>query len=332
MAAPKLCIVTDAWLPQVNGVVTTLVNIVDQAKKEGWDVLVIHPYMFKVGMQAPNYKEIRLTIPFGLKKKIEKFNPDYLHIATEGPLGLSARIGFRREVYTTAYHTQWPEFLKDIIKIPTFITLKYLKWFHSHGAVMVATKSIAQYLKEKNISNNVKYLTRGVNLDLLTPNLEIEKDSRPLLLSVGRVSKEKNLEVFCNLDHKKYKLILIGDGPILNELKLKYPGVIFTGMLKGSELANYYASADCLVFTSKKDTFGLVMIEAMKFGTPIAGYPVPGPIDIVTDDCGAISDDIEKAILKALTVDRDKCKKTSSIYTWKQTWNEFKDNLVDYTI
>jgi glycosyltransferase involved in cell wall biosynthesis len=203
MEKQKLCIVTDAWLPQVNGVVTTLTNIVKQAENEGWEVLVIYPGMFP-NISAPKYPEIKLSWAWGIKKKIADFNPTHLHIATEGPLGLAARISYRREQYTTAYHTQWPMFLKDIIGLPENITWKFIRWFHEHGKVMVPTPSIRADLLSHGIKSNVVLFSRGVNLTTLKPTIEHKPNKKPVLLSVGRVSVEKNLDVFCNKQFKKF--------------------------------------------------------------------------------------------------------------------------------
>lgn len=327
----KLCIVTDAWFPQINGVVTTLDNIVKQAKIDGWEVLVIHPLLFKT-ISAPKYPEIFLAIPFGMIKMIRDFNPDHLHVATEGPLGLLARIAFRKEVYTTAYHTQWDDIAKDILHIPKWITRAYVRWFHEHGQVMVTTKSIADYLIKIGVKAEIKYLSRGVNVEkIIDHNTHIKRSDKPVLLSVGRVSKEKNLEAFCELDHTKFDLVLVGDGPILEDLKKKYPHVRFTGALHGQKLAKEYHKADCFVFTSRKDTYGLVIIEALCNGTPVAAYPVQGPIDIIDDNFGAVDDNIYKAIQKALLTDREKCASIAKDkFNWRSVWKQFKSNLVDY--
>lgn len=326
----KLCIVTDAWLPQVNGVVTTLTNIVEQAERDNWEVLVLHPGLFP-GLKISNHHGIKLCLAFGLKKLIRKFSPDHLHIATEGPLGLAARISYQRSSYSTAYHTQWAPFLKDILNIPTKITWNFIKWFHKNGKVMVPTKSIKQQLTEKGILSEIVVFSRGVDLSKLTPTIKRTINKKPRLLSVGRVSKEKNLDVFCQLDHKKYDLIIVGDGPYLSDLKKKYPYVNFFGMLHGSELANQYLLADCMVFTSKKDTFGLVIIESQSLGTPVAAFPVNGPIDVILPNTGIMDNNINDAIEKAILLDRTICQNiTMKNYSWQNAWNDFKSNLVKY--
>lgn len=330
MEKQKLCIVTDAWSPQVNGVVTTLTNLVEQAKRNGWEVLVLHPGMFK-NFSAPRYKEIKLSIPYKLKQKIKKFNPDHLHIATEGPLGIAARISFRRISYTTAYHTQWAGFLYDILKIPKSLTWWYVRWFHQHGKVMVPTPSIQKELIENGVKSEVVLFGRGVDLSKLKPTVQHIKTNKPKLLNVGRVSVEKNLDVFCNLDPNKYDLTVVGDGPYLKELKQRYPHIRFTGMLFGEQLANEYIMADCMVFTSVKDTFGIVIIESQCMGTPVAAYPVNGPIDVIVAETGTMDKDINKAIENALLLNREKCSKTvRNIYSWDLAWNQFKSNLVKH--
>jgi glycosyltransferase involved in cell wall biosynthesis len=330
MEKQKLCIVTDAWLPQVNGVVTTLTNIVKQAENEGWEVLVIYPGMFP-NISAPKYPEIKLSWAWGIKKKIADFNPTHLHIATEGPLGLAARISFRREQYTTAYHTQWAPFLKDIIHLPKSITWKFIRWFHEHGKVMVPTPSIQEELVSQGIRSEVVLFSRGVDLTTLNPTIEHKHNKKPVLLSVGRVSVEKNLDVFCQLDKDKYDLVVVGDGPYLPKLKEKYPHVRFTGILRDVALANEYTYADCMVFTSVKDTFGIVIIESQCLGTPVAAYPVKGPIDVIQNSTGSMNFNLELAIEKALLLDRNECAKTArQQYSWSSSWQQFKANLVKH--
>ena len=331
MERTRLCIITDAWLPQVNGVVTTLTNLVDQATKDGWDVLVIHPSLF-FNFDAPRYPDVKLCWPRGMKKMVRKFNPNHLHIATEGPLGFAARVSFRKMTYTTAYHTSWPEFLKDIFKIPQSITWKYIRWFHGQNNVMVPTEGIRQQLFDKKIGNNISLFSRGVNLTDLKPTITHRPSDRKIkLLCVSRISKEKNLDVFCSLDTKQYELVLVGDGPYKKELMEKYPKVHFTGTLKGKALANEYVNAECFVFPSVKDTFGIVMIEAQSFGTPVAAFPVNGPKDVILPQTGVMNDDINKAIDQALMLNRGLCQKiTREKYNWASAWNQFKSNLIKH--
>jgi glycosyltransferase involved in cell wall biosynthesis len=331
MERTRLCIVTDAWLPQVNGVVTTLTNLVEQAEKDNWEVLVIHPGLFK-NYSAPGYPEIKLSWPYGLKAMIKDFKPHHLHIATEGPLGLRARISFRNNTFTTAYHTCWPEFLKNIFNIPESITWRYVKWFHGNNNVMVPTDGIRSQLYRKNVSKNVSLFSRGVNLENLKPTISHRpSDQKIKLLCVSRISKEKNLDAFCSLNPKKYELVLVGNGPYFDELKKKYPWVYFLGTLKGRDLANEYVNAECFVFPSLTDTFGLVMIEAQSLGTPVAAFPVNGPIDVILPETGVMDKDLDTAIEKALMLNRNKCMNaTRNKFNWPSAWKQFKLNLIDH--
>lgn len=329
----KLCIVTDAWLPQVNGVVTTLTNLVREAKADGWEVLVIHPGLFK-SIPAPFYPEIRLSFAFGLKQMIRKFNPDHLHITTEGPLGLAARISFRNKTFTTAYHTQWAGFLKDVIKMPEWITWKFIKWFHGNGKVMVPTLSIGEELEKRDIGESIVLFSRGVDLSYLKPSVKHKKNKRPVLLYVSRASKEKNIDYFCNMSNMfDAQFIFVGDGPYLQELKDKYTNIIFKGKLLGQDLANEYVRADCFVFPSVKDTFGIVIVESQCLGTPVAAWPVSGPIDIIENGITGITDtNLLTAVKEAIKLDRKACQKYArNKFNWKAAWQQFKGNLVEHS-
>jgi glycosyltransferase involved in cell wall biosynthesis len=328
--ATKLCIVTDAWLPQINGVVTTLTNLVREAEAAGWEVLVIHPGLFP-NRPAPGYPEVQICWPWGVRRMVRQFNPDHLHIATEGPLGLMARISFRRWVLTTAYHTQWAPIFKRMFGLHERLTWGFIRWFHNHGKVMVPTPSIRYELIDRGVKAEVVLFGRGVNLDKLTTTAEHAPNQRPRILSVSRVSVEKNLEAFCQLDADRYDLVLVGDGPHLASLRAQYPRVHYTGMLHGTELANEYARADCMVFTSRSDTFGLVIIESQCMGTPVAAYPVKGPIDVILPETGCMHDDIDAAIVATLQLDRDACQRIARAkFSWLHAWLQFKDNLVSH--
>jgi glycosyltransferase involved in cell wall biosynthesis len=331
MEQTRLCIVTDAWHPQVNGVVTTLTNLVFQAMIDGWDVLVIHPGLF-FNFKAPGYPEVKLSWPRGLKKMIRDFSPHHLHIATEGPLGLAARISFRKRTFTTAYHTNWPQFINNIFKIPPSITWKFIKWFHANGKVMVPTKGIKEELEHHNVGESVVMFSRGVNLENLRPSIKhTPSDGKTKLLCVSRLSKEKNLEAYCELDPDSYELVLVGDGPYKDELKQKYPHVYFTGTLKRKDLANEYVNAEVFVFPSITDTFGLVIIEAQCLGTPVAAFPVNGPKDVILPETGFMHKDIRIAIDKALLLDREQCMKIArDKYNWTSAWRQFKGHLIDH--
>jgi len=328
----RLCIVTDAWKPQVNGVVTTLTNLVAKAKAEGWEVLIIHPGLFP-NTPAPLYPEVSLSLPIGMTRMIKKFKPHHLHVATEGPLGLRARFAFRKEVFTTAYHTHWEDFMWDICRLPRFLTRSYIRWFHEKGIVMAPTLSVGEYLLSKvRVQSRIRFLTRGVDPDRLRASRpRTEKGDKVRLLCVSRASVEKNLNDFCSLDSEKYDLTLVGDGPILGQLRELYPKVRFTGKLDGADLADEYQDADVFVFPSRKDTFGIVMVEAAYFGTPVAAYPISGPADVITPITGCMSENLEEAIERCLDLDRVKVADYSRmLYTWDRAWASFKKNLVDY--
>jgi glycosyltransferase involved in cell wall biosynthesis len=320
-----ILIATDAWEPQVNGVVMTLKKIQEECD----DVVFITPNDFK-SFPCPFYKEIRLSIPFGIGKKIKKLNPKYIHIATEGPIGLAVRnwcIANKRN-FTTSYHTKFPEFLEAMIDFPIHWTYAYMKKFHSKSsAVMVSTDSLKIDLERRGFVNLVKW-TRGVDTNLFKPPAKKNlKGTIPMLLYVGRVSPEKNIEAFLDLDIIATKVV-VGDGPELERLKQKYPCVNFMGKLSGKNLAFVYQNADVFVFPSKTDTFGLVIIEALACGTPVAAYPVTGPIDILNKKVGAMDWDLKVACEKALKLKGSDCSKfIKENYDWKKTAKMFIDNL-----
>ena len=320
-----ILIATDAWEPQVNGVVSTLKKIQEECD----DVVFITPNDFK-SFPCPYYEEIKLSIPFGVGDKIKKLNPKYIHIATEGPIGLAVRnwcVQNKRN-FTTSYHTKFPEFLEAIIYFPARYTYSYMKWFHSKSsAVMVTTDSLKLDLERRGFINLVKW-TRGVDTNLFKPPAEKKsKTMIPMFLYVGRVSPEKNIEAFLDLDVRATKVV-VGDGPELERLKEKYPYVNFMGKLSGEDLAFVYQNADVFVFPSKTDTFGLVIIEALACGTPVAAYPVTGPIDILNKKVGAIDWDLKVACEKALKLKSSDCSNfIKENYDWKKTAKMFIDNL-----
>lgn len=324
----KILVITDNIRDQINGVVTTFKSIEEHALLDGYSILYLDPREF-IHFNCPGYPEVKLSIPWKIGKKIEEISPDYIHIATEGPVGMCARLyldkrGYR---YNTSYHTKFPEFLNQIYKIPKSLTYFYMRWFHKHsGVVLTTTDAMVRDLKENQFTNVVSW-TRGVDRKALHSSLKPEKTEKPTILSVGRLSKEKNLDVLINYQIE-YNLIIVGDGPYRRELEKKLPHAYFTGYKVGSELADYYAKADVFVFTSFTDTFGLVMIEAMSMGTPVAAYPVRGPIDVVEEGLtGYMDQHLGKAITRALTLDRELVKKHSMKWSWENCWNIFKENL-----
>lgn len=326
----RIVIITDAWEPQVSGVVTTLKKMVELAKKDGYIVDVIHPELFKRKLRFKAYPEVPFAIPFGLCKMLRHHEGTVYHISTEGPLGLAA--GFililRNQRYTTSFHTDWSKLLKDVVGIPQWITREYLRWFHRKRKVYCPTRTAAEYLIENDIGRRQIVWTRGVDDTIFTPRYTKIKDQVPILLSVGRVSKEKNLDAFCQLPDNYIKVV-VGDGPYKQELQQKYPNVKFPGYKFGEELAQFYQTADCFVFTSKADTFGVVMIESMFCGTPVAAYPVQGPKDVIDNKYTGFTDEnLEVAIKKCLTLSRKKCSIIArDSWSWEESYKTFVSNL-----
>jgi glycosyltransferase involved in cell wall biosynthesis len=263
-------------------------------------------------------------------KKIEEVSADYIHIATEGPIGLSARkyLSKHRIRYNTAYHTKFPEGLRALFGIPEALTWPLVRWFHKHaGKVLTTTDTMVAELRAHGFDGDIVPWTRGVDRDIFYP-ADITTEKQPVLVCVARVSKEKNLEDFFNLDYPGHK-IMVGEGPMLEEYKAEYPSVEFVGAKRGQELGDYYRMADVFVFPSRWETFGLVMIEAMACGTPVAAYPCQGPLDVVDEGItGCLNDDLKQAVKDALMLDRTKVWEGSNRWTWEKAWEIFKDNLV----
>lgn len=328
----RILIVSDNLFDQVNGVVTTFNNIKKQAELHGYDIDIINPSHFKY-IDAPRYPEVKLSRTSGINKMIDTLNPDYIHICTEGPIGLAAR-GYcrkRKFNYNTSYHTKFPEFIKKIYGIPKWITYAYVRWFHKDSTVVLTTtQTMVDELKEHKFRPNIIPWTRGVDRDLLQPTSHKVDSDKTVLLYVGRVSKEKSLDDLCVLsNNEKYHVQIVGDGPYRKRLEKKYPLVEFIGYKSGSELADYYVDADVFVFPSAADTFGIVIIEAMSLGCPVAAYPVPGPIDIIEQGRNGVMDlDLETAIEECLKLDRHRVYISSFRWTWENCWEIFKDNLV----
>ena len=297
----KILIATDSF-DQVNGVSTTYRNILKYSRKKTY---VIHPGLFR-WKSFSIYPEVQICKePLKAYRKIKEIDPTHIHIGTEGPIGLAARVycKLNKIPYTTGYHTKFPEYLWKLLRIPHFITYSYLKIFHNDSkAILVPSHSCKEELNKKGF-NQVEVWTRGVSKNLIS-NKPIRRSKSPKIIYVGRVSKEKNLEVLCELQDK-FEITIVGEGPILKKLKLKYPKVNFLGYRFGSELADIYKSHDVFCFPSKTDTFGIVMIEALANGLPIAAYKVTGPIDIVEEGVtGHLGDDLENNIRRCLKLDR----------------------------
>ncbi|MFM2044431.1 MAG: hypothetical protein RLY86_3007 [Pseudomonadota bacterium] len=327
----RILIVTDAWYPQVNGVVRTLATTRAELEKLGHTVDVIGPDRFRT-FPMPTYPEIRLALRPGgrLKGMIDGIRPDAIHIATEGPLGFAARrYCLQRGIpFTTAYHTRFPEYVRDRAPVPLALMYAIVRRFHAPAhSVMVATPSIESDLKDRGF-HNIRRWSRGVDTDLFHPRdkswLELP---RPVFLYVGRVAVEKNIEAFLKLDLPGSKLV-VGDGPQRADLAARYPQVHFAGARHGEELARYYAAGDVFVFPSRTDTFGLVLLEALASGLPVAAYPVPGPLDVVGgSDVGVLDEDLGKAALAALHIPPDRCRDYALTFSWRASAEQFLANL-----
>ena len=333
-APHRILIVSDAWTPQVNGVVRTLRTVAQELRKMGKIVEVVGPERFRT-LPMPSYPEIRLSVLPNRKlaRIIEEFRPDALHIATEGPLGMAARrYAIRYNMpFTTAFHTRFAEYLKARTGIPEFLSYAWLRRFHGAGsAVMVATQSLREELLTRGFKN-VRPWSRGVDLDAFSPAVKESLDlPRPVFLYVGRVAVEKNLRAFLALDLPGSKVV-VGDGPQRAELQAEFPQAHFVGTRHGAALAAAYAGADVFVFPSKTDTFGLVVLEALASGLPVAAYPVTGPKDILAEaqkPVGALDEDLRQACLKALEIDRAACRPFAETYSWRACAERFLDNLV----
>jgi glycosyltransferase involved in cell wall biosynthesis len=326
-----ILIITDNLKDQINGVVTTYKNIETCAVRDGYNVVVLDPGWFSY-IDCPGYNEVKIAYPRNLGKKIKEISPDYIHIATEGPLGLWARayLSLAGIPHNTAYHTKFPEGLKKLFGIPEFITWRFVRWFHKHsGKVLTTTDSMVEELQAHGFDGEVIPWTRGVDRDIFTPALR-ETVPAKYLLCVSRVSKEKNLEKFFELDYPGYLKIMVGDGPMLDTYKKRYPDVHFTGFKTGIDLARYYANAEVFVFPSQWETFGIVMIEAMACGTPVAAFPCQGPEDVIDEGItGCMNDDLKQAVKDALMLDRQKVWEGSGRWTWEKAWDIFRDNLIE---
>ncbi|KMZ13208.1 Glycosyltransferase [Candidatus Burkholderia humilis] len=327
----KIMIVTDAWEPQVNGVVRTLKNTTKELTALGHRVELLTPLEFRT-IPCPTYPEIHLSLMPGrrVKERIDTFAPDALHIATEGPLGMAARAyALRHKLpFTTAYHTRFPEYVKARFGIPLAMTYRFLHWFHRHSQAVMAPTPVVKNDLERYGFTNVVLWTRGVDLDIFQPmDSKVLSTARPIFLYIGRVAVEKNVEAFLKLDLPGSKWVA-GEGPALAELKSRYTNVNYFGVLSQPELAKVYAAADVFVFPSRTDTFGLVLLEAMACGTPVAAYPVTGPIDVLgTDGPGALNDDLREACLDALKIERGDARAWAERFSWRAASEQFASHL-----
>jgi glycosyltransferase involved in cell wall biosynthesis len=328
----RILLATDAWPPQVNGVVRTLTELARELAKFGHDVTAIHPGMFTT-VPCPGYAEIPLAL--GARRRIgamiDAARPDAIHIVTEGPIGFAARrwcleCGF---AFTTAFHTRFPEYLAERHLAPRALTYALLRRFHAPAAgVMVATPSVARALTGRGFVNLLPW-TRGVDHGQFDPGRRQAEIGfpRPIFLSVGRVAPEKNLPAFLALDLPGSKVV-VGAGPQSAALRRRFPAAHFLGRHENGALATLYASADVFVFPSRTDTFGLVMLEALASGLPVAAFPVPGPLDVIGDSgAGVLSEDLRAAALAALDIPRTQCRAHALEFSWATCARQFVDQL-----
>ncbi len=327
----KISLITDAWHPQVNGVVNTLRHTIKQLADSGHEVQTITPEYFTT-LPCPTYPDIRLSVlPYrGVAERLAAFAPNAVHIATEGPLGLAARRFCLRQrwPFTTAYHTRFPEYVKARSGLPLAASYRWLRWFHDPAqVVMVPTAVVHQDLRARGF-RNLGMWSRGVDTELFSPGPRDFLDTpRPVHLYVGRVAIEKNIEAFLALDLPGSKWV-VGAGPQLAQLRRRYPQAHFAGVQAPTQLVNFYRAADVFVFPSRTDTFGLVLLEAIACGTPVAAFPVTGPLDVVGDSAAGVLDpDLRRACLAATSLDREGVRKHALGFSWQAATQQFLSHL-----
>jgi glycosyltransferase involved in cell wall biosynthesis len=327
----RLLIATDAWHPQINGVVRSLQEMAAHAAQNGAETCFITPQDF-ASIPMPTYPEIRLslTLPRMIGRMMERMAPSHVHIATEGPIGFATRRHCRARgiPFTTSYHTRFPEYVAARAPIPEEWTYKLIRRFHGSGlGMMVSTPSLTRELIARGFSRIMPW-SRGVDTTLFRPRADrLTLGTGPIFLTVSRLAVEKNIAAFLALDLPGTKVV-VGDGPARSDLEARFPDTIFLGALSGEALAQVYASADVFVFPSLTDTFGIVMLEALASGLPIAAYPVTGPRDIVGETgCGVLDWDLRLAALAALSISREACRVAAEGYTWEASARQFFGNI-----
>ena len=327
-AAPRrIVVVTDAWRPQINGVVRTLESVGRELRAAGHSISFITPERFWT-LPVPSYPEVRLSLASGraVRRQLDDADADHIHIATEGPLGLLARhyCLARGLAFTTSFHTRFPEYIASRVPVPAEWSYGYLRWFHAAAArTLVPTPSVRDDLRDRGFGH-LELWSRGVDASRFRPGpagwfADLEG---PHLLYVGRVAAEKNVEAFLNLQVPGTKIV-VGDGPERARLQRAFPQAVFLGYRHGDELGAIYRSADVLVFPSRTDTFGNVITEALSSGTPVAAYPVPGPVDILRDGAGAMDMDLEVAVTRALRLSRQAARALAETFTWEASAGQF---------
>jgi glycosyltransferase involved in cell wall biosynthesis len=327
----RVLVATDAWHPQVNGVVRTLEQTAAALRPLGAEMVMLSPQRFRT-VPMPSYPQIRLALatPAQIERCIDEASPDAVHIATEGPIGFLARRAClaRGMPFTTSYHTRFPEYLAARAPIPEGLSYAYLRRFHNAGAgTMISTRSMEADLTARGFRRLMRW-SRGVDADLFRPRPESMFDlPRPIFLTVARVAKEKNLPAFLGLDLPGSKVV-VGDGPAMKALSTQFPDAHFIGAMAPERLAIAYASADVFVFPSLTDTFGIVLLEAMASGLPVAAFPVPGPLDVVAGSgAGVLDDDLRHAALTCVDIDREACRAHALTYSWEASAAQFIDNI-----
>jgi glycosyltransferase involved in cell wall biosynthesis len=327
----RVLVATDAWHPQVNGVVRTYERLALEAPKLGFDLCFLAPPLFRT-LPCPTYPEIRLALagPRAIARHIHAMRPDFIHIATEGPIGLMTRRYCRktRWPFTTSYHTRFPEYVAARLPIPEDWCYALQRRFHNGSAgTFVATQSVADDLGARGFERLMPW-SRGVDTELFRPRKVRLFGDQPVFLYVGRIAVEKNIKAFLDLDLPGRK-VLVGGGPQTRELQRRYPDALFAGHREGEALAEAYASADVFVFPSLTDTFGLVLLEALACGVPVAAYPVCGPKDVLTDpEAGVLSTDLREAALQALQLSREAARTHALRYSWENSARQFIENMM----
>jgi glycosyltransferase involved in cell wall biosynthesis len=330
----RILVATDAWHPQVNGVVRTLTMMGETSKSLGVEVSFLTPNSFR-SFPMPGYRELRVALPYQAKiaRLIVDARPDSIHIATEGPIGFLVRRYCRKQglPFTTSFHTRFAEYISARLPIPESWIWTILRAFHGPSrAVMAATPGLATELRTRGFGNVVLW-PRGVDTGLFRPRAIDLGLPRPIFLCVGRIALEKNLEAFLDLDLPGSKLI-VGDGPARASLARKYPQAVFLGARHGEALAETYAASDVFVFPSKTDTFGLVLLEALASGLPVAAFPVPGPRDVIgAAPVGVLNDDLRAACLAALRITPQACLEFAGKHTWEASSRAFIENVRSFS-
>ncbi len=327
----KILVATDAWHPQVNGVVRTLTSLARSAAALDGDISFLTPEGFP-SLPLPTYPGLRIALPNRgeIARRIEQAAPEAIHIATEGPIGWAVRGYCRRKklAFTTSYTTRFPEYVEVRTGIPASVGYAVLRHFHAAASMtMIATASLRQELAGRGFRKLGSW-TRGVDTELFNPDQPVKLDlPRPIFMTMGRVAVEKNLEAFLSLDLPGTKVV-VGDGPQRAQLAQKYPDTVFLGEKKGADLTSHLAAADVFVFPSLTDSFGVVQLEALACGTPVAAFPVTGPKDVIADHpIGALDEDLRSASLRALTMSRETCRQFALERSWENSARQFIGNL-----